>query len=116
MGYYTGSGVVVGGGSSANLRSTGPAIGGAYYVYQRTNRKTTEKNGVSINVAMMSQSDANMSYWQWPGGMIEPGAKGSRRSVSFSQINGSNLYKLSITEDVIQVRGVQGSYDSGWVS
>lgn len=116
MGYYTGNGVVTSGGSTVSLRSTGPAVGGAYYVYQRTNTKTTSKNGVSLDTAKAESGDINMTYWQWPGGMVEPGCRGTMKSVSYSQINGSNLYALSIVDQTIQVRGKQGSYDSGWVS
>ena len=116
MGYYAGSGVVTGGGSTVSLRSTGPAIGGAYYTYQRTNATVTQKNGVSLATAQGESGDMNLTYWQWPGGVYEPACRGTKRDVSYSQINGSNLYALTITESTVQVRGKQGSYDSGWVS
>lgn len=116
MGYYTGSGSTSGGGSSVSLRSSGPAIGGAYYIYQRTVSETTTRNGVSLATAQAEQSDMNLNYWQWPGGAIEPSCRGTRKSVSYSQINGSNLYALQVTNETIQVRGKQGTYDSGWIS
>lgn len=116
MGYYTGSGAVSGGGSTANLKATGPAVGGAFYVYQRVGSTVTQKLGVSLATAQAEKGDAAMNYWQWPGGMVEPGSRGTRRQVSYSQINGSNLYALTITDETIQVRGKQGTYDSGWVS
>lgn len=116
MGYYTGSGSTSGGGSSVSLRSSGPAIGGAYYTYQRTVSETTTRNGVSLATAQAEQGDMNLNYWQWPGGAIEPACRGTRKIVSYSQINGSNLYSLQVTNETIQVRGKQGTYDSGWVS
>lgn len=116
MGYYTGNGAVTGGGSQTSLRSSGPAVGGAYYTYQRTNSTVTTKNGVSLETAQNERGDINMTYWTWPGGMVEPACRGTRRSVSYAQINGSNLYALTINDETIQVRGVQGGKDYGWVS
>lgn len=116
MGYYTGNGVTSSGGSTVNLRSTGPAVGGAFYVYQRTSTTTTTKLGVSLADAQKESGDISMNYWQWPGGMVEPGCRGTMKSTNYSQINGSNLYALNIVNQTIQVRGKQGSYDSGWVS
>lgn len=116
MGYYNGNGVTAAGGSTVCLRSTGPAVGGAFYVYQRIRSTVTQKNGVALTTAQSEQGDINMDFWQWPGGMVEPGCRGTRKIVSYSQINGSNLYTLSITDEVVQVRGKQGGYDSGWVS
>lgn len=116
MGYYTGNGVTAGGGSTVSLRSTGPAVGGAYYVYQRTQTTSTVKNGVALATAQGEVGDISMNYWQWPGGMVEPGCRGTMKSVAYTQINESNLYALTITNQTIQVRGKQGTYDSGWVS
>lgn len=116
MGYYNGNGVTSGGGSTASLTRTGPAIGGAYYVYQRVRSTVTRKSGVSLSTAQGESGDVNLGYWQWPGGLIEPGCKGTRKQVSYSQIGDSNLYDLTITNETVQVRGKQGSYDSGWVS
>lgn len=116
MGYYTGNGVTSGGGSTVSLRNTGPAVGGAFYVYQRVKATVNRKSGVSLETAQAANGDMNMNYWQWPGGMVEPACRGTRSSVSFAQINGSNLYELVTTNETVQVRGKQGSYDSGWVS
>ena len=116
MGYYTGNGVTSGGSSTPTLVRTGPDVGGAYYVYQRINSTVTRKSGVSLSDAKAVIGDLNMNYWVWPGGRAEPGCRGTRSQVSYSQIGDSKLYELSITEETIQVRGKQGSYDSGWVS
>ena len=116
MGYYTGSGVTSSGGSNVSLRSSGPAVGGAYYAYQRTNTTVTTKNGVSLATAKAETGDINLNYWQWPGGAVEPASRGTIKTVSYAQINGSNLYALTITNQTVQVRGKQGTYDSGWQS
>lgn len=116
MGYYTGNGVVTGGGSVVSLRSTGPAVGGAYYTYQRTKTTVKQRNGVSLATAQGENGDMDLRYWQWPGGAVEPACRGTKRDVSYSQINGSNLYSLTITDSVLEVRGKQGTYDSWWVS
>lgn len=116
MGYYGGSGVVSGGDSSVSLRSTGPAVGGAYYTYQRTISTITTMPGVSLGTAQAEQGDMNMNFWEWPGGAVEPACRGTMKHVAYSQINGSNLYQLTITNERIQVRGKQADYDSGWKS
>lgn len=116
MGYYMGNGVTSNGGDAVSLRNQGPAVGGAYYVYQRTKTVVTLKNGVSLTTAQNERGDINLNYWQWPGGVVEPACRGTMKSVSYSQINGSNLYMMTIRNDTVQVRGKQGSYDSGWVS
>lgn len=116
MGYYTGSGVVSGGGSVVSMRETGPAVGGAYYVYNRTVSRVTQKHGVSLATAEAEGGDMNLNHFQWPGGMVTPACRGTQKNVSHSQINGSNLYLLTITNETVQVRGKQGTYDSGWVS
>lgn len=116
MGYYTGNGTTTNGGSTVSLRSSGPAVGGAYYTYQRTTTNVNVKNGVSLAMAKAAAGDMNLTYWQWPGGGVEPACRGTRSSTSYTQIDGSNLYALTTTTETIQVRGKQGTYDSGWVS
>ena len=116
MGYYTGNGTTTNGGSVVSLRSSGPAYGGAYYTNQRTTTTVTVKNGVSLETSQAAAGDMGLKYWQWPGGAVEPSCRGSRSSTSYTQIDGSNLYALTITSETIQVRGKQGTYDSGWVS
>ena len=116
MGYYTGNGVVTGGGSTVSLRSTGPAVGGAYYTYQRRIYSTITKNGVSLATAQGQGGDMDLTYWQWPGGAVEPACRGTVTEAMFQQVNDSNLYVLRTTNAALQVRGKQGTYDSGWVS
>lgn len=116
MGYYTGSGTTTNGGSTVSLRSSGPAVGGAYYTYQRTTTTVNVKNGVSLATAQAAAGDMNLNFWVWPGGLTEPACRGTRTSTAYAQIDGSNLYALTTTSETIQVRGKQGKYDSGWVS
>lgn len=116
MGYYTGGGVDTSGGSTVSLRSTGPAVGGAYYTYQRINSTVNVKRGVSKEIAKSASGEMNLDNFTWPGGAVEPACRGTRSSVNYSQINGSNLYELTTTTEVIQVRCKQGTYDSLWKS
>lgn len=116
MGYYSGPGATSSGGSTVGLRSSGVAVGGAYYTFQRTTSVVTTKQGVSLFTAQAAQGDMNLNYWQWPGGFIEPACRGTRSSSNYSQIGGSNLYVLNVTAETVQFRGKQGSFDSGWVS
>ena len=115
MGYYSGNGQTSSGGSVVSLRSTGPAVGGAYYAYQRTTSVVTQKNGVSLATAQAESGNMNLTYWEWPGGAVEAACRGTKTSTAYSQINGSNLYALTITDETIEIRGKQGTYDSGWV-
>lgn len=116
MGYYTGNGITTNGGSSVSLLATGPGIGGAYYVFNRTQSSVNTKNGVSLAACQNERGDMNLNYMQWPGGAVTPACRGTRKSVSFSQIGGSNLYSLQVTDETIQVRAKEGTYDSGWVN
>ena len=116
MGYYEGNGTTTNGGSTVSLRSSGPSTAGAYYTYQRTNTTVNVKNGVSLATAQAAAGDMNLNFWVWPGGLIEPACRGTRTSTAYTQIDGSNLYALTTTSETIQVRGKQGTYDSGWVS
>jgi hypothetical protein len=116
MGYYTGNGIVSSGGSTVSLMSTGPDVGGPYYVYNRTESTVTTKPGVSLTTAQAAHGDMNLDYYQWPGGAVTPACRGTRSTASYSQINDSNLYVLQTTAEVVQVRCKQGTYDSGWIS
>ena len=116
MGYYTGNGITTNGGSTPSLLSTGPGPFGAWYVFNRTQSTVNTKNGVSLAACQNEKGDMNLNYMQWPGGAVTPACRGTRRIVSYSQIGGSNLYSLQVTEEVVQVRAKEHTYDSGWVS
>lgn len=114
MGYYTGDGETTGGGSNVSLYEHFIWYG-AHNIYQRTTSTSTRKSGVSLAVAQAEQGDINMqthqfvygSAWHW-----SQNCKGTKTTVSYSQIGGSNLYELSITNETIQAKLDNG----GWVS
>lgn len=118
MGYYSGQGETTGGGSTVSLYEHF-AFGGAHNVYQRTTSYTNRKAGVSLATAQAAQGDCNMQThqfaWSITGGTAKhwsPNCKGSKSSVSYSQINGSNLYEL-----VTETETIQAKLDNGvWVS
>lgn len=114
MGYYTGNGETTGGGSSVSLYEHFIWYG-AHNVYQRTESKTTRKSGVSLATAEAEKGDINMQTYQfnWGGNWHwSPNCKGTKKQVSYSQIGGSNLYELSITNETIQAKLDGG----GWIS
>lgn len=114
MGYYTGNGETTGGGSSVSLYEHFIWYG-AHNVYQRTKSTTTRKSGVSLETAKNESGDINMQTYQfnWGGNWHwSPNCKGTKKNVSYSQIGGSNLYELSITNETIQAK----LDDGGWIS
>ena len=114
MGYYTGNGETTGGGSSVSLYEHFIWYG-AHNVYQRTKSTTTRKSGVSLETAKNESGDINMQTFQfnWGGNWHwSPNCKGTKKQVSYSQIGGSNLYELSITNETIQAKLDGG----GWIS
>ncbi len=116
MGYYTGSGTVVGGGVDVALKESVYWYG-QHNVYQRIVSKTTVKNGVSLATAQAADGSASLSDQTWQSGIptfISHGCKGKTTSVSYSQINGSNLYSLTINEKTIQARDDSGWNPTGW--
>lgn len=118
MGYYTGNGVVTGGGSSVGLYEHFFWFG-AHNVYQRTNSSTNKKAGVSLSTAQAAQGSCDMQSHQFSWSIangtanhLSPNCKGSKSNVSYSQIDGSNLYEL-----VTETETVQAKLDNGsWVS
>lgn len=114
MGYYIGNGETTGGGSSVSLYESFIWYG-AHNVYQRTTSTTTRKSGVSLETAKNESGDINMQTYQftWSGNWHwSPNCKGTKKQVSYSQIGGSNLYELSITNETIQAKLDGG----GWIS
>ena len=118
MGYYSGNGVTTGGGSNISLLNH-VVWHGSHNLYQRTESKTTRKSGVSKETAENEKSDINMSTHTFtfpiPNGtanITAANCKGTKKQVSYTQINGSNLYELSITNETVQAKMDNGS----WVS
>lgn len=115
MGYYTGNGVVTSGTSAPSLRAAGWSFG-AFTSYQRVKSTTTTLNGVSLAYCQAQEGNIDLTNYTWSGGLIDFAVKGTRKNVSFSQIGGSNLYSLNITNETIQFRGINSSGDTGWLS
>ena len=103
MGYYTGNGVVTGGGeSSRQLKSF--YEWGAYAVRQKSVTQTTVKPGVSLATAKEEHSVDNLTAVSGGSGdlaWIIFDAEGTRKIVSYSQISDSNLYQLDITTETL---------------
>ena len=107
MGYYTGSGVVSGGGkSSRTLKSF--YEWGAFAVRQTSVSETTRLPGVSLTKAREAvdsnhNNDALSAVTGGTGNMawIIYDAEGTEKRVSYSQIGDSNLYELNITTETL---------------
>lgn len=115
MGYYNGNGVVSSGGSNVSVYEHFVFFG-PHNVYQQIDTEVRRKSGVSLFVARNEKSAINMSdnTFNWDSGRwhISPNCKGTRKNVSFSQLNGSNLYELQIATETIKARLDNGA----WVS
>ncbi|MBO7686550.1 MAG: hypothetical protein J6V72_09210 [Kiritimatiellae bacterium] len=114
MGYYTGSGCVSGGGSTVSLYEHFIWYGG-HNVYQLTDTVTTRKGGVTKATAQAEKGSIDMQTYQfwWNGNYHwSPNCKGRKKDVNYSQISDSNLYELTVTEEVIKAKLDNGA----WVS
>lgn len=110
MGYYSGNGVITGGGH--NIRQFGSLVyGGAHIVMQKTVSAVTTKNGVSLATAQAETSSLALATKTFSWANIYPwvGCCGTQKDVSYSQINGSNLYQLVITNKTMTASGDGGS-------
>ena len=125
MGYYKGKGVTSGGGES--IASIGSYVfpNGTHTVSQLTVSTVTRLSGVSLATAKKAHAESNMSaIHDWyqisstTGGITFykevnfPNAKGTRKTISYSQIGDSNLYELSITDETLKAR----LDNNGWQS
>ena len=114
MGYYTGTGVVVGG-SDTISQFERYVWGGAHTVFQRCVEKVTRKSGVSLGTAQTEKSSMNLSnalFWNGTLNHTSFNCKGTTKDVSYSQIAGSNLYDLTITERTLSARNDNGGWES----
>ena len=111
MGYYTGSGVVVGGGEQVNQFGS-LVYNGAHIVYQKTVSTVTKKAGVSLQTAQSEHSSCTLRTSTFPFANIYPfvGCRGRKKDVSYSQIADSNLYELDITESEMSAKGDEGQW------
>ena len=113
MGHYTGNGVVTGGGH--NVRVFGSLVyNGVHMVYQRTISTETVRSGVSLATAQAESSSLSLSshIFSWANLYPWVGCKGSQKDVSYSQIAGSNLYELRISEKSLAVSDDGSSWNT----
>lgn len=114
MGAYTGSGIVSGGGSSTNVFQT-MIWYGFHTCYQRKTTTNTVYPGVTLARAQQEESSISMSELYIVSGMVTrlyPNARGTQKTANYTQIGGSNLYELSVTNDSIAAKEDNG----GWVN
>lgn len=114
MGYYTGSGVVTGGGSAVSVHEQFIWFG-AHNIYQLATSVVTVRNGVSLATAQSERGSCDMSPHRFTWGSNfkwSMNCKGTSRSVSYTQLGGSNLYALTVTDSTMQAK----LDDQGWVS
>lgn len=103
MGYYTGSGVVVGGSESGRTLKSFYEWG-AFAIRQKTVSSTVRKPGVSLATAQAEHSADNLTAVSGGSGSLAWiifDAEGTRKVVSYSQIADSNLYELNITTETL---------------
>ena len=116
MGYYSGSGEVVGGGTSIDVFETFPYYG-THHIHQKRKTTRTRYAGVSRQTATSSTYDGwcsmNTHTFSSPsiGSYTSVNCYGTKRSSSYTQIDGSNLYELLVEDE-----SIQANLDSGaWV-
>ena len=101
MGYYTGNGVVSGGGvSTRTLKSF--YEWGSHAVRQRSRVSTVKKSGVSLATAQAATDSDDLTPVAGGSGALAWiifDAEGDKISPSYSQIGDSNLYDLVITTE-----------------
>ena len=103
MGYYTGGGVVAGGGETTSTLKSFYWYQ-AYSVRQKCVSATVRKAGVSLATAQASHESCNLTPVGGGSGTmawIIYDAEGTRKKVSYSQIGDSNLYELEETTETL---------------
>jgi len=106
MGYYTGSGVVTGGGVS--ISNQDQVISGGTLIRQRmTTTRVTVKAGVSLATAqgntpssVLKCGDLTCGDYYWP----TPNKYSEFTNYSYSRIGDSSLYALTIDYEKTQMR------------
>lgn len=105
MGYYTGSGVVVGGGEKySTLRTFAILGGGSFKVTQKNVFSTVRSSGVSLSTAQNSKASENLTNVNGGSGnlaWIVFDANGTRVTPSYSRIGDSNLFDLDVTTETL---------------
>lgn len=101
MGYYTGNGVITGGGESTRTLKSFYEWG-AFAVRQKCVSETLHKAGVSLAVAQGTHATDNLTAVGGGSGTLAWiifDAEGTRTTVSYAQIGESNLYELDVTTE-----------------
>ena len=114
MGYYTGNGEVVGGGTAISVFETFPWWG-THHIYQKTKTTRTRKAGVSLATATDPTNDGwcVMKTHTFSKGNFfytSVNCYGAKRNSSYSQISGSNLYELTIEDESISANLDDGAW------
>ncbi len=107
MGYYSGNGVVTGGGQTIAESGSVADASGAYLRERKTVVSTLVKNGVSLTTAqaaMPSKSTKAAKLMSGSAFWNTPNASGRIVNYNYSQINGSNLYALTEMTETYQLR------------
>lgn len=111
MGYYTGSGVITGGGeSTSTLKSL--YWYGVHCIRQKIVTSTVRKAGVSLATAQGTHDVCNLTPVSGGTGdlaWIIYDAEGTRKTVSYSQIGDSNLYELNETNETLTASEAGGT-------
>ena len=103
MGYYTGSGETTGGGESTRTLKSFYEWG-AFAIRQKSVTSTLRKCGVSLATAQNTHASDNLTAINGGSGdlaWIIFDAEGTRTTVAYSQIGGSNLYELNVTTETL---------------
>lgn len=111
MGYYTGAGVVTGGGESIrpikNLWWYG-----SHTLLQKTETLVTTKPGVSLHTAQAEHATSDLapaSDGSGDSSWVLYDVRGTRTTPHYSQIGGSNLYELTVTTETLSVKYASGN-------
>lgn len=101
MGYYSGSGVVTGGGETTRVLKSFYEWG-SKAVRQKCVYSTVKKSGVSLADAQGSHASDALTAIKGGSGLLAwtiPDAEGTKTTPAYTQISGSNLYDLNITTE-----------------
>ena len=105
MGYYTGNGVISGGGEKhSTLRTFAILGGGSFKVVQKNVYSTTRMAGVSLAKAQEEHSSENLTNINGGSGSlawIVFDANGTRSTPTYSKIGDSNLYELNVLNETL---------------
>ena len=111
MGYYTGTGDIVGGGEEINQFGS-LVYNGAHIVYQKTISTVTRKPGVSLSVAQNAHSSCTLrtSVFQFANLYPFVGCRGRKTVAAYTKISDSNLYDLTVTASEMHAKADEGNW------